>query len=66
LKEPKSILSFAKETIELQASSIKNLYKLLTKDFEKAVSLINKTKGRVIVTGIGKSAIIAQKNCSNI
>jgi len=61
LKEPKSILSFAKETIELQASSIKNLYKLLTKDFEKAVSLINKTKGRVIVTGIGKSAIIAQK-----
>lgn len=61
MKEPKSILSFAKETIELQASSIKNLYKLLTKDFEKAVSLINKTKGRVIVTGIGKSAIIAQK-----
>ena len=61
MKEPKSILSFAKETIELQASSIKNLHKLLTKDFEKAVNLINKTKGRVIVTGIGKSAIIAQK-----
>jgi len=61
LKEIKSILSFAKETIELQASSIKNLYKLLTKDFEKAVNLINKTKGRVIVSGIGKSAIIAQK-----
>ncbi len=61
MKEIKSILSFAKETIELQASSIKNLYKLLTKDFEKAVNLINKTKGRVIVSGIGKSAIIAQK-----
>ena len=61
MREIKSILSFAKETIELQASSIKNLYKLLTKDFEKAVNLINKTKGRVIVSGIGKSAIIAQK-----
>jgi len=61
LKEKKSILSYAKETIELQASSIRNLSKLLTKDFEKAVNLINKTKGRVIVSGIGKSAIIAQK-----
>lgn len=61
MEEKKSILSYAKETIELQANSIKNLYKLLTKDFEKAVNLINKTKGRVIVSGIGKSAIIAQK-----
>ncbi len=61
MKEKKSILSYAKETIELQANSIKNLYKLLTKDFEKAVNLINKTKGRVVVSGIGKSAIIAQK-----
>ena len=61
MEEQKSILSYAKETIELQANSIRNLYKLLTKDFEKAVNLINKTKGRVIVSGIGKSAIIAQK-----
>ena len=61
MKEINSVLSFAKETIELQASSIKNLSKLLNKDFEKAVSLISKSKGRVIVSGIGKSAIIAQK-----
>jgi len=61
LKEKKSILSYARETIEHQANSIKNLSKLLTKDFEKAVNLINSTKGRVIVSGIGKSAIIAQK-----
>ena len=61
MKEKKSILSYARETIEHQANSIKNLYKLLTKDFEKAVNLINNTKGRVIVSGIGKSAIIAQK-----
>ena len=61
MKEINSVLSFAKETIELQASSIKNLSKLLNKDFEKAVNLISKSKGRVIVSGIGKSAIIAQK-----
>ena len=61
MKEKKSILNYARETIEHQANSIKNLYKLLTKDFEKAVNLINNTKGRVIVSGIGKSAIIAQK-----
>ena len=61
MKEKKSILSYARETIEHQANSIENLSKLLTKDFEKAVNLINNTKGRVIVSGIGKSAIIAQK-----
>ena len=61
MKEKKSILSYAIETIKHQANSIKNLSKLLTKDFEKAVNIINNTKGRVIVSGIGKSAIIAQK-----
>ena len=61
MKEKKSILSYAIETIEHQANSIKNLSKILTKDFEKAVNIINNTKGRVIVSGIGKSAIIAQK-----
>ncbi|MBS82541.1 MAG: D-arabinose 5-phosphate isomerase [Gammaproteobacteria bacterium] len=61
MKEKKSILIYAKDTIELQANSIKNLNNQLTEDFEKAVNLINRSKGRVIVSGIGKSAIIAQK-----
>ena len=61
MKDKKSILSYAKDTINLQASSIQNLNKLLTKDFERAVNLINKSKGRVVISGIGKSAIIAQK-----
>ena len=61
MKDKKSILSYAKDTINLQASSIQNLNKLLTKDFERAVNLINNSKGRVVISGIGKSAIIAQK-----
>jgi arabinose-5-phosphate isomerase len=41
--------------------AISNLGNLLTTDFAEAVELIYSSKGRVIVTGIGKSAIIANK-----
>ncbi|WP_299527042.1 SIS domain-containing protein [Winogradskyella sp.] len=56
-----SILSLAKSTIELESKAISNLSKLLTDDFANAVKLIYNSKGRVIITGIGKSAIIANK-----
>ena len=56
-----SILSTAKKTIALESSAISNLANLLTDDFANAVELIYKSKGRVIITGIGKSAIIANK-----
>lgn len=56
-----SILSTAKKTIDLESSAISNLANLLTDDFAKAVELIYNSKGRVIITGIGKSAIIANK-----
>ena len=56
-----SILSTAKKTIDLESSAISNLATLLTDDFANAVELIYKSKGRVIITGIGKSAIIANK-----
>lgn len=56
-----SILSTAKKTIDLESSAIANLASLLTDDFADAVQLIYKSKGRVIITGIGKSAIIANK-----
>ena len=44
-----------------EALAIQNLARFIDDDFEKVVRLIYNTKGRVIVTGIGKSAIIAQK-----
>ncbi|MBO6881295.1 MULTISPECIES: KpsF/GutQ family sugar-phosphate isomerase [Winogradskyella] len=56
-----SILSIAKSTIDTESKAIANLSDLLTEDFAHAVELIYNSKGRVIITGIGKSAIIANK-----
>lgn len=56
-----SILNTAKKTIELESKAIAQLATFLTDDFANAVELIYNSKGRVIITGIGKSAIIANK-----
>ncbi|WP_189360858.1 KpsF/GutQ family sugar-phosphate isomerase [Algibacter mikhailovii] len=45
----------------MESNSISNLTTLLTNDFSEAVKLIYDSKGRVIITGVGKSAIIANK-----
>ena len=55
------IIATAKKTIELEARSISDLSDLLDEDFEKAITAINKCNGRLVISGIGKSAIIAQK-----
>ncbi|GHV64280.1 D-arabinose 5-phosphate isomerase [Bacteroidia bacterium] len=59
------IQKIAKEVILKEAEVIHNLIADIGADFEKVVNLIYhnscKTNGRVILTGIGKSAIIAQK-----
>ncbi len=57
----KNILDIAKQTISIESKSIANLINFLNIDFENAVKFILKSKGRVIVTGIGKSANIASK-----
>lgn len=56
-----TILFNAKKTILSESESIAKLVDYLTPDFAKSVEKIFNCKGRVIVTGIGKSAIIAQK-----
>jgi len=61
LKDSKAILAVAKKTIESESASIGNLSTLLNEDFSDAVNCILEAKGRVIVSGIGKSAIIASK-----
>jgi len=61
LKNKASILKSAQDTIELEGQAILNLKSLLDDDFVNATQLIYNSKGRVIITGIGKSAIIATK-----
>ncbi len=61
MKSSKEILEIAQRTISIETEAIKQLSTQLTGDFEKLVKKILKIKGRVIVTGVGKSAIIAQK-----
>jgi len=61
LKTQKNILRIAKQTILEESKAIANLIHFLDSDFENAVNFIFKSKGRVIVTGIGKSANIATK-----
>jgi arabinose-5-phosphate isomerase len=60
------ILASAKQTIETERDAIANLTSLLDREFAEAVALIFNSKGRVILTGIGKSAIIAQKIVSTL
>jgi arabinose-5-phosphate isomerase len=55
------IIELAKSTLTIEADSIRNLQNYINTDFVSCVQLIYKSKGRVVVTGIGKSAIIAQK-----
>ena len=59
--ETKDIIEFGKEVIKLQSKSIRNLVDLIDDNFETAIKLILDSSGRVVVTGIGKSAIIANK-----
>ncbi|MGH2553257.1 MAG: KpsF/GutQ family sugar-phosphate isomerase [Chitinophagaceae bacterium] len=56
-----SIKQVALKTIQLEAQSVTGLAAFINDDFEKAVTVIAACKGRVVVSGIGKSAVIAQK-----
>ncbi len=56
-----NVIQRAKEVLEIEAQAIKALKSRLGKDFIKAIELIFKCKGRVVVSGMGKTGIIAQK-----
>jgi len=61
LNSKKAILSYAKNTIIDESVAISKIADLLDHSFADAVELIFNSRGRVIITGIGKSAIIANK-----
>ncbi len=54
-------LAIAREVLRTEAAAISALVRRLDGDFERAVELLAATTGRVIVTGMGKSGLIAQK-----
>ncbi|OAQ40844.1 D-arabinose 5-phosphate isomerase [Pedobacter psychrophilus] len=61
MKSVQEILEVAKKTILTEANAIEQLLKQLKPDFAHLTLAILNLKGRVIITGVGKSAIIAQK-----
>ena len=56
-----NIIITAKKTIALEAKSVQELSSFVNQDFEKAINIIHKCSGRLVISGIGKSAIVAQK-----
>jgi len=56
-----SILDEAKRVFDIESKAIAALSGRLDKEFERAVDLIHGCKGRVIVSGMGKSGIIGKK-----
>lgn len=56
-----SILRLAIKTIQLEAESVAGLVNFIDRDFEQAVNSIFNCRGRLIISGVGKSGIIAQK-----
>jgi sugar isomerase, kpsF/gutQ family len=56
-----NLIAIAKQTITDEAQAVAKLVEYLDEDFTQAVEYILASKGRVVITGIGKSAIIANK-----
>ena len=57
----KNIIEIGKQVVRMEAAAVAALEPLLDEQFGKAAELIFACKGRVVISGIGKSAIVAQK-----
>jgi arabinose-5-phosphate isomerase len=55
------VIEQAKEVLKIEAQSILDLVERIGPEFEKAVDMILEAKGRIILTGMGKSGLIAKK-----
>jgi arabinose-5-phosphate isomerase len=55
------IIKKGKEVIRIEAESVANLIEKVGQEFAEAVEIIYKSKGRVVLTGMGKSGLIARK-----
>ena len=55
------VIKRAVETIDNQSKSIKKISEYIDEDFKNCIEFLHTIKGRIVVTGIGKSAIIGMK-----
>ena len=58
---PEEIINKGKEVIKIEAEAVAKLYDSINDEFVKAVDVIYNSKGRVVLTGMGKSGLIARK-----
>ncbi|HYL68455.1 MAG TPA: KpsF/GutQ family sugar-phosphate isomerase [Candidatus Limnocylindria bacterium] len=63
-KDMKATLATAKRVLRIEAESIAGMIERLDERFEKAVELLYQCKGRVVVTGLGKSGLIGRKTAA--
>jgi arabinose-5-phosphate isomerase len=66
LKTREEIKQIGRNTIQVELEAIKDLQLAVNDDFASVVLLILESAGRVVITGIGKSAIIANKIVSTL
>lgn len=57
----KNLVEIARKVLSIEAESIENLKERVNEDFIKAVEIIHNSKGRVVITGIGKSGLVGRK-----
>jgi arabinose-5-phosphate isomerase len=61
-----NILSYIKNVIDIEASSIKNLSDQIGPEFETAVNMLLNAKGKIIITGVGKSGHVGKKIAASL
>lgn len=61
MKTYDSIIDIAKRVLKIESEAVSALTERLNSDFEKAVEIIFNSKGRVVVTGMGKSGLVGKK-----
>jgi len=61
-----NIINLARQVINIESNGLKIVSKSINHNFVKAINILKKTKGKIILTGIGKSGIIANKISSTL
>ena len=61
LNKISTVCDLAKEVLQIEADSVTNLINRIDENFEQAIEVLHNCKGRVIVTGMGKSGHIGKK-----